>query len=392
MADLTEFGFREHPFAMVPRSRITNWAGMAEQRSLLLDIVESVLTTETGLSEFVMLHGSYGAGKSHALRYLTTEILQTRSTHFRACAIYLPKVRVDQKVDFVRLYKEIVRELGREFFRELASMIVQHIDSAAEALGDQMDREEERRLLQIDADHFRKKVVENIDAEDRPTIQLLKMLKSEPDRVLAYLFDGKPAIGGAGFTQAIDNDYAATKVLSSVFRAMTLEIGNQGPAYQAVYLFIDEVEDIWDLKPVEQMSIWNGIREVLNRLPENFCMLVAFTGDAALLEATIPQALAERTSRQNIEIQSLEIREAKDFIREHLASFRRADYVPSQPYYPFSEDAIDYILETVTVIVPRRIFRSLRTVLERAIRHEGLGPGNEISAGMAEDILVAMRM
>ena len=173
---------------------------------------------------------------------------------------------------------------------------------------------------------------------------------------------------------------------------MTLKIGNQGPAYQAVYLFIDEVEDIWDLKPVEQMSIWNGIREVLNQLPENFCMLVAFSADAALLEATIPQPLADRTSRQNIEIQSLEIREAKDFIKDHLANFRREGYRASQPYYPFSEEAIDYILETVTVIVPRRIFRSLRTVLERAIRHDGLSPGDEINAEMAEDILVAMRM
>ena len=183
MADLTAFGFREHPFAMVPRSGITHWAGMAEERRLLLDIVESVLITETGLSEFVLLHGTYGAGKSHALRYLTTEIMETRAAHFRARAIYLPKMRVDQKVDFVRLYKEIMRELGQEFFRNLASTIVHHIDSAADALSDKMDRERERRLMQSDPDHFRKMVVDNINAEDRPTIELLKMLKSEPDKV-----------------------------------------------------------------------------------------------------------------------------------------------------------------------------------------------------------------
>lgn len=392
MANLSGFGFREHPFAMVPASGITNWAGMVEERAILGDIVGSILTTETGLSEFVIIHGSYGAGKSHALKYLTTQIQDTRADYFKSRAIYLPKVRVDQKVDFVRLYKEIMRELGPEFFHKLADSIVQQIESAADALSDQLEREVERKLKQSDPQYFIKKVMEGIDPDDRPTIELLKMLKIDPDKVISYLFEGKPVVGGAGFTQAIDNDYVATKVLASIFRAMTIEIGSQGPAYQGVYLFIDEVEDIWDLRPVEQLAIWNGIRELLNRLPENFCMLLAFTGDAALLEATIPQALAERTSRQNIELQSLATHDAKQFIQEHLANFRRKDYLPSQPYYPFSEDAVDYVLETVTIMVPRRIFRSLRTVLERAIRHEGLTPGAEITAVMAEDILLAMKM
>ena len=392
MSDLTGFGFREHPFALVPRSAVKNWAGMEDERRLLTDIVESVLTTDTGLSEFVILHGSYGAGKSHALRYFTTAISETRATYFKAHAIYLPKVRVDQKVDFVRLYKEIVREMGRDLFQNLATTIVQRIDSAADTLGDKMDREKERELKRKEPGYFKKKVMDNINEEDRSTIELIQMLKSEPDKVLAYLFEGKPTIGDAGFTQAIDTDYVATKVLASIFGAMTLKIGEEEPAYQAVYLFIDEVEDIWDLKPLEQVAIWNGIRELLNRLPENFCLLLAFTGDAALLEATIPQGLAERTSRQNIELQSLEADQAKAFIRHHLAHFRCEDFSPPQPFYPFSEEAIDYVLETVVVMVPRKIFRSLRTVLERAIRHEGLEPGDEIGPDMAEQILLAMRM
>lgn len=232
----------------------------------------------------------------------------------------------------------------------------------------------------------------SISFEDRPTVELLRMLEQGQENVLAYLLEGRPTIGEAGFTQPIDTDYAATKMLASIFRAMTLSIGNEEPVYRGVYLFVDEVEDMWDLKPAEQMAIWNGVRELLNRLPQNFCLLLAFTGDAALLEATIPQGLAERTSRQNVELQSLEVDGAKAFVREHLANFRRKDFVAPQPYYPFSEEAIDYVLETIVVMVPRKIFRSLRTVLERAIRREGLAAGDEISAQMAEDILVSMGM
>jgi len=392
LPELTDFGFARHPFALVPSAGVTNWAGRDNERRLLRDIVESVLTTDTGLSEFVLLHGSYGAGKSHALKYLTTLITETEATHFNARAIYLPKVRVDQRVDFVRLYKEIVAELGQDFFRGLARTIAQRVDSAADALGSAMDRDREKELIRDDPEYFRKQVIGGLDEDVRPTVQLLQVLDAGNENVLKYLAGGKLTIGDAGFAQPIDSDYAATRMLASIFRVMTLEVGNEDPAFRAVYLFADEVEDMWDLKSPEQLAIWNGFRELLNRLPQNFCLLLSFTGDGALLEATVPQALSERTSRQNIELQSLEVAEAKAFIADHLADFRRADFEAAQPYYPFAEEAIDYVLETIVVMVPRKIFRSLRTVLERAVRREGLQPSEEISAQMAEDILVSMGM
>ena len=222
------------------------------------------------------------------------------------------------------------------FFRGLAETIARRVDAAADALGGQMGRDEEKELIRKDADHFRKKVIAGLDEDVRPTVQMLRMLHVGEDNVLTYLFDGKPAVREAGFTQSIDTDYAATRMLASIFRAMTLEIGGKAPAYQAAYLFADEMEDMWDLKPAEQLAIWNGFRELLNRLPQNFCLLLAFTGDGALLEATVPQALSERTSRQNIELLSLEVTEAKAFIADHLSDFRRKDFAPPQPYYPFA--------------------------------------------------------
>ena len=109
-----------------------------------------------------------------------------------------------------------------------------------------------------------------------------------------------------------------------------------------------------------------------------------------LLEAVMPMAIAERTSRQNIELQALEVDEAKDFVKSQMANFRLEDFVPPQPFYPFSEDAIDYILEQIVILVPRKMFRALRMVLERAIRREGLQAGDEINAEMAEDIILSV--
>ena len=390
MANLEDFGFVENPFPIVPHSRVTNWAGREHEKLLLMDVVESVLTIDTGLSEFLILHGTFGAGKSHALRYITTTITDVKSDHFKACAVYLSRVRVDQKFSFVLLYKEIVREIGKECFRTLASVVVERIDAAADVLAEGMNREEERKLKKNDPDHFRKMVIETINEEDRPIIDLLERLDSGEDSILEYLFEGKVPGNKSDVIQAINNDYVATKVLASIFRVMTLKIGGGEPAHRGVYLFLDEVEDTYDLKPAEQMVFWNGIRDLVNRVPEHLGLILSFSADTALVEAYVPLALAERTSRQNLELQSLEVGEAKDFVREHLACFRRPGYEPEQDYYPFTEGAIDYVLESVVVMVPRKIFRYLRTVLERAIRREGLEPGEQIDARMAEEILVAM--
>ena len=59
-----------NPFTLVPGRRVTVWAGYKELQQQLLDIVKSCRSDQVGLSEFVVLHGDYGAGKSHALRYL----------------------------------------------------------------------------------------------------------------------------------------------------------------------------------------------------------------------------------------------------------------------------------------------------------------------------------
>lgn len=392
MSDLREFGFKEHPFPLMPEAEVRNWAGREEERRILLDIVRSVLTTDTGLSEFVVVHGSFGAGKSHALRYLKTMINTDRQAEFGARAIYLPKLRMKPKVSFLDLYFEVVRELGRTFFRDLAHDVCHRLDAAEEQVGDEMDREEERRIRKAEPEKLTARVLESIPAEDRPMVELMKKLGGGDESVLSYLFNGRPIIGEVGFTQEIGSDYVAVKVLASLIRTMTLSIMGQESPFRGAHLFIDEAEDVLELRPPEQDALWTSMRELLNRLPYNFCLLLAFSADAALLEAVIPVSIMERMSRQTIEFQSLRVDEAKEFVRSHMAQFRLPEFEAPQEFYPFNEEAIDYVLETVVIMVPRKIFRALRAVLERAIRRQGLSPGQEVDAKQAEEILLEMRL
>ena len=51
-----------NPFTLVPNEIVTNWAGYAELRSELVDIVQSCRSDQVGLSEFAILHGELGDG------------------------------------------------------------------------------------------------------------------------------------------------------------------------------------------------------------------------------------------------------------------------------------------------------------------------------------------
>jgi hypothetical protein len=276
--------------------------------------------------------------------------------------------------------------------KRLAGQVKERLEKAADEEGGKLDREEEKKLQQANPNHFVEVVLRSLDKEDQQIVQLLRMYADGNDRVGQYLTEGKPTITGSDFSQQINSDYMAARVLSSIFRAMTVKIGDQKPIYDGVQLFLDEVEDLLEAKAAEQSSFFTALREVINRLPYNFALLIAFSADAALLEAVIPLSIQERLSRNNIELPALEVDEAKEFIRSHLLSFRPDGFTAPQDYYPFTEDAIDYILESIVVLIPRKIFRDLRIVLERAIKREGLAPGAEIDADMAEGIVLGFHV
>ncbi len=142
-----------------------------------------------------------------------------------------------------------------------------------------------------------------------------------------------------------------------------------------------------EVKAVEQQALFHAFRELINELPYNFCMMWGFTGDAALLEAFVPQALLDRLSRSYIELQTMEVNEAKEFLKSQLAQFRPDAFKNKNAYHPFTEDTIELVLEHIVEMNPRKMFRMLRIVMERAIRRHNLQIGTEIDHDLTQEIL-----
>lgn len=189
----------------------------------------------------------------------------------------------------------------------------------------------------------------------------------------------------------MDSDFLAAKMLSDFFRVITTDIVGDERVFESVYLFLDEGEVLVDAKATEAELVLSGLRELINGLPYRFGFLMSFTATGALIEVTVSQHLLKRMTIPYVEIPMLEDDAAKDFLRSQLDHFRTTDSKQFGTFYPFCEEAIDYIVEHNTDVTPRNLFKDCKRVFERATRRFGVEPGELINKDLAERILVGYR-
>lgn len=389
MSTLEDFGLNSDPFAITASdTSVHRWAGREKEKSVLLDIVDSVRASDIGSSEFVIVHGEYGAGKSHALRFLTTKINEVDAQHYKGKAIYLQTVRVSQKVLFVEVYKVIIDQLGKEFFQSLCTHISKQVNQAKVDYLNMVPTEVRPQLMEDQTRYLNETLDRMAPKSAIPYIKLMMTgANGGLDRLWSFVRGEEQAFPEIGLSSRVNNDYNAVATLAGIFKTMTAKIGDAQPAYEAIYLFVDEQENLVEMKATESVQLLQSFRELINQLPNYFCMIWGFSADAALIEAVLPSPILQRLTRKYVELPTLQAEEAKVFVLQQLEGFRKPGFVATSPYYPFEEEAIDAALERIIDMTPRNIFKVLRAVLERAIRRYDLIPPNSIDAELANKIL-----
>lgn len=385
---LENYGLREDPFPIVPDGPVHNWAGHSELREDLIDLVKGVRARDIGVTEFVVLYGELGAGKSHALRYLKTLIDEESSKqdgHFKSLALYLERPRVANKLNFLELYKYTIRLIGRERVHSYCQEVKAVVNESAEALAIAAGMGQAK-----DKSTFHREALERLKANDTPMIKLLYGGAEDATRVYAFLL-GEGGAEHNEYEGRVDSDFMAAKVLSDFFRVLTSEIAPQKFILESVYLFIDEGEMLVDAKATESELIFSGLRELINSVPYRFCLVISFSAATALIEAIMPNHLLKRLTRQYFEIPMLNDGDAVSFLGAQINFFRPQDYAPPNPFYPFDEASIRFIVENQTTLTPRNLFIDCKRVMERAIRRYSLAPGETITRDTAATILAGLR-
>ena len=354
MLNPKQFGLSPSPFSLTPDANVKFWSGMPESKRALKDVIVSVRNDDVGSSEFVLLNGAFGAGKSHALRYFAREAREADGI-----SIYLEDILAAPKPTFSALAERLTDSIGQDVSNKLITAVKDAIRRCLEATNAQQHVEVDNQAI-------------------------TRRFVTEPDQATATHILEHSAIPSL----VEKDDYDVVRRLAAVLRLATSRIGENEPAFQAAYLFVDEVEALADQTAAVQTAFFSSLRSLINALPEHFALVLSFSMPTGVLESYVPPPIWERMTRPVIEIAQLSVDEATRFVREYLANVRpNAAYTPPQPFYPFSQDALFSIFEQETPLVPLRILSHLRRVWERAARHELVMEGEEISREDAESIL-----
>lgn len=385
---LSDFELTEDPFPIIPDGPIYNWAGRPELKDDLIDLVKGVRARDIGVTEVAVLHGEYGAGKSHALRFLKTRIdgeSQKPDGEFRSLVLYVERPRVATKLNFLELHKYIIRTLGRERIQSFAQKVKQIIEDWAS------EKAHAASMGGVaDLSSFREAAVSECKPTDRGMIRLLMRGAGDSDALYEFLA-GTAACAGDEYEGRVDSDFMAAKILSDFFRVLTYDFRPNIRVCESVYLFIDECEILVEVKASESELVFNGLRELINGLPYRFGLILSFSAATALIEAIMPNHLLKRLTRPYIEVPMLTDDDAVEFLKTQI-NFHRPPNSPRQgTFYPFTEGAIRFVVGHINTMTPRSLFIDCKRVLERAIRRHDLVKGEEITEEMAQTILGGLK-
>ena len=358
MLNPEQFGLKPSPFSLIPDAHVQFWAGLPETKRALEDVFTSVRRDDVGSSEFIILNGAYGAGKSHALRYFARE---TREAN--AFSIYVEDILAAPKPTFSALATRLTESIDADISQRLVTTVKDAIRQCRETTNAQQSVHVDNQAI----------ISRFVSAPAQTTASHILETSTIPSLIAK-------------------DDYEVIRRLASVLRLSTSRIGANEPAFQATYLFLDEVEALAEQNAAVQTAFFASLRSLINALPDHFALVLSFSLPTGVLESYVPPPIWERMTRPTIEVTQLSVDEATQFVKEYLACVRPdSDYVPVHPFYPFSEGALLAIFEQETSLVPRRILKHLRRVWERAARHELVIEGEEISREDAERILEAVR-
>ena len=336
--------------------RIGIWVGYETQRRQLIKYLARSRADQVGNVNFIMLYGDFGTGKSHALLWALNEITSVRRDEFKSLAFYIPTLKKEKgQLTFAGAYRDdIVNRTSLisdvlDFRNFLRSMAVRYADENGMA-GHTDDRATIAKL---------------IDAVDLRNFALRIMECDTPEKM-------RGVIGGEKMS-----DYEAMLTFTRLVNLFTLEIPLKegGRRFkQAVYLMIDEVDDLQRASPKDARDMNDILRHIYDTCPTCFGLVIGLSAEVADLAAIFYPYLLERLSRR-LHFDTMDRVTTVDFVLSILNASRTGEG-SVEPAFPFEHDAIEAIASSLNKITPRKIINVMQQVLEE-VRLSGLDPKKE---------------
>lgn len=344
--NLNDNPFRSTPnFAADPRAGI--WVSYEKQKSQLEKYLKRCLADHVGNANFLMLYGTFGTGKSHALLWAQNKILHEEKDQFTSVCYVIPTLRKDKgKLTFAGAYlNDIVAKSDLiADARAFHDFLVECISAYKSANGCTDSRSEaiiEQLIVAPELSNFARDIY---------------LKGNDNQKFLEFL------------TPRMLTDYQAmmifTRLVNLFVHEMRISKTDIRRFKKGAYLFIDELDDLERASVKEAREVNDLLRHIYDNCPNCFCMVIALTAEISQLHVLFFDYILTRIHRQ-IELAVLNKDDAVSFVGDILNK-NRVDPEGEGDYFPFEKAAIETIASQLTEITPRKIVTTMQQVIEEA--------------------------
>lgn len=336
--------------------RVKIWVGYDRQKSQFEKILDRVRADRVGLTNFILLYGHFGTGKSHALLWARNRVKELGA----GIAYFVPTLKKDKgKLSFAAAFAEDLVSRGSL----LPDLMAFRTFCETRIL-------EAKNGRQITSESAIDELIKSRELGD--FVKGLMSCQNE-NAVKLYLNVEKLS------------DYQAVMLFSKIVNVFVQEFqtfhGNSR-FRQAVYLFIDELDDLQRQPPKETLETNDILRHLYDACPNSFGLVCAATAEVTTLTNMFTDYVLSRVTRQ-IHFDLLDRSAAIDFVKNILAASRPAGIDVSDEYFPFDDEAVNLVMSQLREITPRKVVNTMQQVVEEC-RLSGANPAD---APITSDVL-----
>jgi hypothetical protein len=351
MTYFDHLGLIAWPFSIVPRQQHCDFvAGRAQLRDDISAVLRGLSRRDT--SSIHLLYSWLGAGKTHSLYYLMNESRKLNSnTHVELYPIYseFPK----RARGFFDLYQSAVLHLDRRLL----------IESFLEATTSPEWAPRFRELSDANPDlsaAFRNLVMGN----DNDQSIAIRWLRGDSLPIGEYR--------RLGISQRVATADQAVRIFSVLVELCDMAARSKGCQGFRVIWILDEYQRIERCSPSVAREINAGLHSLFNACPAGLTIIISFSGspDAKRLPDWLSPELRDRIGATKVMIlPPFQAPEALHFIAEVLAHFRIPGSTTTDPFFPFTKGACEYVIGFLAKkgdLRPRIIMHAMNAILEAA--------------------------
>lgn len=355
-------GLKKNPFKIVPskeRGQLV-WAGFRENKQKFEKILSDSIQTDD--SKVALIVSRYGGGKTHSSFYFAnTENLPESLSQYPTPTQLMVKTPQAGSYASEELFKSIIEQIKwRNIERAVRLMREHEGDDSLSILEDWVESEDLAKILWLmgeESDDIRFKAQQALFGQKTATIKNALRIR-----------------------RTISSNTDMANVLSAIFQLTSKYRDEESINNNCrVILWIDELESLIYYTSKQYRPFTQFIREIFDQSQTNLTLFLSFSfsdpSDFQSIEIVLGQALVDRISNQVV-FDEASVEQSKEYLLELLKFYRIENY-SGNPFSPFSETAIDYLLVRAFELTekprtPRTINKWCLRVINEALSQEVL--------------------